>query len=304
MFSIKFIILYIYIIAACYTQFRGKVRFKFFRQIFDHSTFVAPINALMYLFSAVPTQPYIKVEQFPELKVLRDNWEVIRSEAEQLVAAGYIKASDKYDDAGFNSFFKTGWKRFYLKWYEDFLPSAKELCPKTIELLKATPSINAAMFALLGKGGRLVKHRDPYAGSLRYHLGLITPNSEKCRIYVDGDMYYWKNGEDVMFDETYIHYAENETDMDRIILFCDVKRPLTNRIVDKFNYLFSKYVMSGATTQNTSADRVGFINKAFKYLYQIRVVGKRLKKFNKKLYYAVKYLLFGGIIYLIFFHTY
>ncbi|MGK3430104.1 hypothetical protein ACSLO7_30610, partial [Klebsiella pneumoniae] len=37
-----------------------------------------------------------------------------------------IKAADKYNDAGFNSFFKTGWKRFYLKWYEDAHPSASQ----------------------------------------------------------------------------------------------------------------------------------------------------------------------------------
>ena len=29
------------------------------------------------------------------------------------------------------------------------------------------------MFASLPPGGRLVQHRDPYAGSLRYHMGLL-----------------------------------------------------------------------------------------------------------------------------------
>ncbi|USE38174.1 aspartyl/asparaginyl beta-hydroxylase domain-containing protein [Endozoicomonas sp. SCSIO W0465] len=31
-----------------------------------------------------------------------------------------------------------------------------------------------------------------------------------------------------MFDETYIHFAENSTDTDRINLFCDVERPMSN----------------------------------------------------------------------------
>ena len=55
---------------------------------------------------------------------------------------------------------------------------------------------------------RLGAHRDPFAGSLRYHLGLVTPNSPECFIVVDGEKYYWKDGEAVMFDETYIHTAE------------------------------------------------------------------------------------------------
>ena len=50
--------------------------------------------------------------------MLRDNWQTIREEAQHLFAQGQIKAADKYNDWGFNSFFRTGWKRFYLKWYE------------------------------------------------------------------------------------------------------------------------------------------------------------------------------------------
>src|SRR6185312_8228425 len=107
-FSLKFIILYIYVISVAYTQFRGKVRHKFFRQLFDHSTFIAPINAIMYLFSAVPNKAYLDTKQFPELARLRENWQVIREEAQKLVEQGYIRTSDKYDDVGFNSFFKTG----------------------------------------------------------------------------------------------------------------------------------------------------------------------------------------------------
>lgn len=300
LYSVKFIILYIFIASAVYMHFRGKVRFKFFRQLFDHSTFMAPINSFMYLFSAIPNRPYIDVEHFPELAVLRDNWQVFRDEARVLLEQSQIKASAQYNDIGFNSFFRKGWKRFYLKWYEDFLPSATQLCPKSVALLKSVPTVNAAMFALLPKDGVLMKHRDPYAGSVRYHLGLITPNSDQCYISVDGTSYYWKDGEAVMFDETYIHYAENRCDMNRVILFCDIERPLRNRIATKINHFFCKYMMAAAATKNTDTDRVGGINKAFKYLYSIRLVGKKLKAYNKLLYYTVKYLLYGSILYLIF----
>jgi len=83
---------------------------------------------------------------------------------------------------------------------------------------------------------RLPTHRDPFAGSLRFHLGLRTPNSEKCRITVDGQTYWWKDGEGVLFDETFLHRAENETDEDRLILFCDVERPLRTRAARAFNH--------------------------------------------------------------------
>ncbi|MFV8104172.1 aspartyl/asparaginyl beta-hydroxylase domain-containing protein, partial [Enterobacter cloacae complex sp.6730515] len=107
-------------------------------------------------------------QHFPDLQVLDQNREMIRDEAKALYDQGGIKASSTYNDLGFNSFFKTGWKRFYLKWYESSHPSAAELCPKTTALLKTLPTIKAAMFTELAPDSRLVKHRDPYAGSLRY----------------------------------------------------------------------------------------------------------------------------------------
>ena len=105
---------------------------------------------------------------------MRENWTTIREEALGLFSAGHIRAARKYNDLGFN-FFRSGWRRFYLKWYDEFLLSAQDLCPKTVELLSSCPSIHAAIFALLEPGGRLVTHRDPFAGSLRYHLGCPLP---------------------------------------------------------------------------------------------------------------------------------
>ncbi len=145
----KFFILYIFVGSALFVHFRGKVRHKFTRQLTDHSTLMAPYNALMYLFSAVPNKPVQDVNQFPELVKVREKWEMIRDEAKRLYDAGHIQKSEKHNDLAFNTFFKRGWKRFYLKWYGDVHPSAAELCPKTVELVKSIPTINAALFALL-----------------------------------------------------------------------------------------------------------------------------------------------------------
>lgn len=299
--SFKFMILYAFVLSTLYIHYRGQARYPLFRQLLDHSTFMAPINVFIYAFSKVPNQPYLDQTQFPELKVLQENWQVIRDEVLALTAESQIKAADQYNDIGFNSFFRTGWKRFYLKWYGDSLPSAQKLCPKTVALLESIPNIKGAMFALLGKQGRLVTHRDPYAGSVRYHLGIITPNSEDCYISVDGQKYFWRDGEPVMFDETYLHYAENKTDMDRVILFCDVERPMKNRIATAVNNFFCNTLMAASQSQNHPGDHVGFLNKIFKYVYQIRIVGKKLKAYNKHLYYAIKYALFGSLFYLVFF---
>ncbi|ASL88241.1 aspartyl beta-hydroxylase [Serratia marcescens] len=297
----KYIILILLILCVVYVHYRGRVRYNVWRQLSDHSTFTAPLNVFMYLFSRVPTTPYLKPEQFPELAVLRENWETIRDEGQKLMEIQQIKASDQFNDAGFNSFFKTGWKRFYLKWYEDSHPSAMTLCPQTTELLRSLPSVKAAMFAELPDGSRLPRHRDPYAGSLRYHLGLITPNDDRCFIEVDGERYSWRDGEGVMFDETYLHYAENQSGQNRLILFCDIERPMRYRWAQVVNHWLGRNLMSAATAPNEDGDRTGGVNKMFKYIYAIRRVGKRLKAWNRTGYYIIKWILFGGIAAAIFF---
>lgn len=291
----KYLVVLLFASTALYVHLRGRVRHSVARQLTDHSTVMAPYNTLMYLFSAVPARPFIDASQFPELKPLEVNWQTIRDEGLRLFDEGYIRAASKYNDLGFNSFFKSGWKRFYLKWYDDFLPSARELCPHTTELLARIPTLHAAMFAVLPPGARLPSHRDPFAGSLRYHLGLSTPNSELCRIFVDGELYYWKDGEAVIFDETYIHRAENQTNTMRLILFCDVERPLTNSLVRFVNRHLGQPFARAAATQNVDGEKVGLLNKLFGFAYRVRLVAKRFKAWNRTAYYTLKWSLLGGM---------
>jgi beta-hydroxylase len=296
LFAPQVVVLYVLAASTIYVHFRGKQRLRFARQLGDHSTYLAPYNVLMYAGSAVPNEPVISVDRFPELAPLRENWETIREEAVRLFDEGFIRAAAKNNDWGFYSFFKSGWKRFYLKWYDEFLPSARTACPKTVELLNSIPSVHGAMFAVLPPGGKLGAHRDPFAGSLRYHLGLVTPNSNKCRILVDGVECVWRDGEAFMFDETFIHSAENETDVNRIILFCDVERPMKYAFMTAINRWVSRHIVKASATQNVDGERVGVLNKVFGKLYEIHLAGRKIKDFNRTVYYTLKYSLAALII--------
>jgi beta-hydroxylase len=152
LFTPQFLLLWAFIGSAVAVHFRGKVRLGFWRQVADHSTIMAPYNVLMYMFSAVPNRPVLQQDLVPELAELRDNWQTIREEAQSLFELGAIKAADKFNDWGFNSFFRTGWKRFYLKWYDEAPPSAVANCPNTVALLNSIPTIKGAMFANLPPG--------------------------------------------------------------------------------------------------------------------------------------------------------
>lgn len=269
--------------SVLYLHFRGRARLPLLRQMFNHSAVFAPYNVLVYLFSRIPGHAYVDRRDFPELDLLRDNWQVVRDEALQLFDEGYIRAAQNNNDAGFGSFFKRGWKRFYLKWYGDPLPSALQLCPRTVELVQRIPRVKGAMFALLPPGGRLNPHRDPFAGSLRYHLGLVTPNSEACTIWVDGQPYAWRDGEDVMFDETYVHWVRNDTDVTRVILFCDIERPLHTRLMTRINHAISWALGRATAPQNVDGEQVGIINRAHAWLHGIGgTVGQPLKQLKRR----------------------
>jgi beta-hydroxylase len=296
----KFLVLYLFIGPSLYIHFRGRARLPLLRQLGNHATLMAPYNVLMYAFSAVPGRAYLDLKHFPELAPLREHWQEIREEASALMGGGGLKAAADHVDIGFNSFFQRGWRRFYLKWYDAPPPSALALCPRTVALLESIPSVNAAMFALLPPGARLNEHRDPSAASLRYHLGIITPNSDECFISVDGERYSWRDGQDVMFDETYLHFAENRTDQTRLILFCDIERPLHGAPIRALNRLFERHVLRAAATQNDGAEHIGWINRLYRPIGFLKEFLRRIKQWNKPLFNAVKYVLIVALLYLIF----
>ena len=99
-----------------------------------------------------------------------------------------------------------------------------------------------------------------------------------------------------MFDETYIHWAENRTDKTRISLFADIERPMKYRWAQAVNHFFGVLLLRAATSPNEVGDRTGGINKLFGKVYQFLLAGKRLKAKNKTLYYVLKWSAIAAIL--------
>lgn len=295
-------VLLLFAASAAYLHLRGRVRHPLARQLADHSTFLAPYNALVYLFSAVPRTPVLDPDLLPEMTSVQANWQVVRDEALRLLDVGRIIPVDASTDIGFSSFVRHGWKRFYLKWYGATLPSALEHCPETVKLLDSIPSVKAALFALLPPGGKLGGHRDPFAGVLRYHLGLSTPNSPACRIWVDGTPLHWRDGEALVFDETYIHSALNETAVPRIVLFCDVVRPLHTRVMRAVNAFVMRWLVPLTASRNEDDEPLGAVNRVAGYVFGTKKFFHRLKKrTDPRVYYGVKYGAAAVLVWLVLF---
>jgi ornithine lipid ester-linked acyl 2-hydroxylase len=120
-----------------------------------------------------------------------------------------------------------GWKTFVLAGYG--FRSAKNIaaCPRTWATCQNIPGLTTVMFSILEPNKHLPPHRGPYNGVLRLHLGLIVPEPrEELGIRVDKDVYRWREGEAVIFDDAYEHEAWNRTQHTRMVLFVDFRKPL------------------------------------------------------------------------------
>ncbi len=293
-----FSLVVVYVSCIVFIRIRNTEKFGLVRQLSDFSTFMVPFNIPAYLSSKVPLTHFISSSHFPELKVIEDNWQDIRDEALALHKNGYIAIKD---DLPASSFYKDNrWTSFYLKLYDSDIPSAYELAPKTMALIDQVPSMNLALFACLNPGKKINNHHDPFAYTVRYSLGLSTPNSDKSGIVVNGDDYKWADGESIIFDETFMHYAYNDSDEPRIILMTDIDRPLKFKLLQKFYYRFGRFFNSLFAVDNVDASKTGIGNKFGHYLNKYKAFMKRFKHWNKPVYVTTKVLVLVAVLAYIF----
>jgi len=118
------------------------------------------------------------------------------------------------------------WRLFFLKGAAMWFRKNCALMPQTTTILRKHPNIVSAYISVLGPRKKLNPHSGPYSGVLRLHLALDIPHPHRCYLSVGGKRAYWREGKCLLFDDTYEHYAVNNTDQLRAVLFMDVIKPL------------------------------------------------------------------------------
>ncbi len=97
-----------------------------------------------------------------------------------------------------------------------------------------------------------------------------------------------------MFDETFIHYAENRSGQNRLILFCDIERPMKTRWAQRLNHWLGKNVVAAGASPNDAGDKTGFINRIFIVSHVLGQYRRRFKRWNPTVYRATRVLLLVG----------
>lgn len=132
---------------------------------------------------------------------------------------------------------KEKWKVAVLKFYNQNTDLIDHF-PKTIKLINKIPNCTLAMFSILEPYKCIPPHIGDNKGILRYHLALITPKKYKdCFINLHTQKYHWKTGQDIIFDDTFVHSVQNNTNEPRVVLFLDIKKQFQNPFLNLINNL-------------------------------------------------------------------
>jgi beta-hydroxylase len=165
-------------------------------------------------------------EDFSFLKPLLSDFSTIKKELIDLIALSkenqwlrtfpdYVK-SENYK----------AWKVFSFIFFNMKLPQNAKLCPKTAELVYSIPQILSCDYSYLNPHTHVMPHKGYSRMVLRCHLPLIVPDVELCALRVGDEIRHWKEGELMIFDDSFEHEAWNKTDEKRVVLMFDIPNPL------------------------------------------------------------------------------
>jgi len=175
----------------------------------------------------------------PELRALEQAYPQIRAEADALLDQRV--AMPRYHDVNppateISASTEGNWKVFMLELLGHRPERNRARCVATCAALQRVPGVLQAFFSVLEPGKSVPLHDGPYIGYLRYHLGVRVPKDDPPLIRVAGREYVWKEGEGVLFDDSWPHEVINRSHEPRVVLIVDLPRPLplVPRLVNKF----------------------------------------------------------------------
>lgn len=184
--------------------------------------------------------------EYPELRAFEAAHAAIRAECEAL-----LRVRDRITDISVlgGSYTKQGihtirWKAFMFK-SGRMIEENCALAPQTAAVVRSVPGVYNAFFSILEPRQYVRPHWGYFKGFVRYHLGVIIPDDNEkrqCWIRVNdepddnlrrdkqlierGEKYHWREGQGMIFDDTNLHDAANESDHVRVVLWVDVVRKL------------------------------------------------------------------------------
>ena len=181
--------------------------------------------------SPIPAQPVMDVSDFPWVAVLEESFPVIQRELDRVMEfRESLPQLHELQREQYRVNADNQWKVFVLLGWGHACKASERMCPETARILREIPGVRSALFSILDAGAHIPDHRGHLKGLLRGHLAMRVPKErEKCFLRVDGNICHWEEGKLLIFDDSYRHEVQNNTDEERIILLLHFDRPM-NRL--------------------------------------------------------------------------
>lgn len=193
------------------------------------------------MFPMLPADEFFSERYFPWMEELEAQTEAIRSEFEQLLAAGpdafgpYVSMPPGTPEnkwSGLNN--SHNWDAGYLWKYGAPIEAMQTCCPQTVQALSAIERFDPsgrgpnAFFSILRPNSHIPPHTGVSNMRAIIHLPLIVPDN--CWFRVGGETRPWVAGKAFAFDDTIEHEAMNGSSELRAILIFDVWNPYMTEI--------------------------------------------------------------------------
>lgn len=214
----------------------------------DYHYFKDKLNRFYYRYVGEKRPTFFDIDEtFPSLNEITQHFPIIKEEFEAVLANKHALPRYHDIDPGEVEISDTtprNWNVFmlYLLGYQ--LEESRRLCPALCRLLQKIPHLTQAFFSILEPGKSIPLHEGPYLGYLRYHLGIHIPKDNPPQITVNGQPYIWREGEAVLFDDSWPHEVKNSSDDYRAVLIIDVLRPMPfwPRLLNRFvTHVIARY---------------------------------------------------------------
>lgn len=188
-----------------------------------------------YYFPELPQRAFYEREDFPWLGPIEASAADIRQEllaimAEEEAFSPYVQASeDRPVNDPYGLVNNPSWSAFHLWRGGAPDPDNAPRCPKAMQALKHAPRAwiegrsPIALFSRMTPGAHIPPHHGFVNTRLIVHLPLVVPDG--CELRVGAEVRRWREGEAVIFDDTFEHEAWNRSGDTRVVLLFDVWRP-------------------------------------------------------------------------------
>lgn len=189
-------------------------------------------------FPGLPATPYFDKGLIPEIEALETRSSEIRRELLALLPG----------DAGRERVFHTNalevenlrgqdlppsWNGYYFFRHGERRADNCAACPVTAAALDALPLARVrghgpeVLYSVFSPGTHLLPHCGVTNTRVVGHLPLMIP--EDCALRVGGEDHHWREGEVVVFDDTYPHEAWNRSSRTRVVMIFDLWNPFLSQ---------------------------------------------------------------------------